>query len=149
MPLYSASLSFAAGIASAAPICNLKGVTRRGFLRRIKVTQDASANPSAMKIGLYRPNNTPVSTATTVPVPNDPADAASTVVVETAWSTAPTIGANVALDLWTIAPSVGSGTIEPYSRDEEIVIPIGGWLTVWNASAIATPAFTLKLAYEE
>ena len=77
----------------------------------------------------------------------DPADGPATGNVDSAWSTAPTIG-TAFLDRITLPAAVGAGLILPYGRGE-LVIPPSGSLLLWNLGAAAGPVLDVHFVWEE
>lgn len=89
---------------------------------------------TASSIGIYRCNNTPVVTTNTLSVPHDPNDEAGEAGIGTAWSTAPTIGSNVALRRIVLPAAIGAGVIWQFD-DLQVGVLGTGALVVWNFGA--------------
>lgn len=76
--------------AAGAPYCTLHtGGSLRAKIREIGISTNAATVSS---VGLVRPTNTPVASTSLLGQGEDPGDPASTVNIDTAWSTAPTVG---------------------------------------------------------
>ena len=81
--------------ASGATIATLHtGANLRCYITEIGLGISAGTQT---QVGIIRPNNTPVASTSQLGQALDPQSAASTVNLDSAWSTAPTIGSNVYL----------------------------------------------------
>lgn len=130
--IYSAGIASVAA-ASGAPYATLHtGANIRARIREIGVFVNAA---TASNVQIIRPANTPVATTSTLGQAEDSADPASTVNLDTAWSTAPTIGANVPLRKIGIPATIGNGVIWSWNPGEELIIPVSSWLVFWNFGA--------------
>lgn len=87
---------------------------------------------TATPVGLIRPANSPVASTSQLGQADDPQSVASTVNLDTTWSTAPTIGANVYLRRFQLAASAGAGFIWSWSENAPLVIPVASYLVLWN-----------------
>lgn len=115
--------------ATGAPYATIHtGSSYRAQIVEIGVACNAA---TASSLGLIRASNTPVATTSLLGQAENPADPASTVNFDTAWSTAPTIGSNY-LRRFGLPATVGAGVIWTWSPDKPLVIPISSWLVLWN-----------------
>ena len=121
--------------AGAAYVTIHTGANLRAFVFDI---QTAMSTTTQSLYALFRTNNTPVASTSQLGQADDPTSPASTVNVDTAWSTAPTIGANVAFRRDTTPSGIAVGFGATWLWDEPVVIPVSSWLVVWNPSG--TPA---------
>lgn len=103
---------------------------------------------TASSVGLIRPSNTPVASTSVLGLAEDPADPASTVNVDTAWSTAPTVG-TAFLRRFVAAATIGSGVIWTWPADKPLVIPVSSYLVVWNYGVGAGSALSLYVKYTD
>jgi len=119
-------------------------------VRRARIYKLICTNTQTVfsQLGVIRASNTPVATTSTVPQAYDPADAAATAALDTAWSTPPTVGANFLWDV-SIGPAQGSGVNEVWQADKEITVAQSSWLVGWNPGAGAGGILTVSIAYEE
>jgi hypothetical protein len=145
MPTYEVATTTAA-IANAAAYCTL-GTTaaRRAAIREIDVFAGTAV---ACSIGEGVPANTPVATTTIVPQPKDPADAASTALLGTAWSTAPT-SPTVFRRETILGAAVGSGVIWKFALDERTWVPKSAFSVLFNFGAAASAPLTVTIEYDE
>lgn len=145
MGMYSISNTSVAAAAGAA-YCTLHTVgTERAFLREIGISLNAA---TATSIGLIRPSNTPVATTSVLGQAHDAAEGASTVNMDTAWSTAPTIG-TLYLRRVVFPATAGVGLIWAFPPGQEIVIPLSGWLVLWNFGGAGGSACSVYWTWEE
>ena len=145
MPTFSAGATTpAAGTAAAYQTLNT-GANRRGFVRETGMSTTAATSSS---IGFGIPANTPVATTTITPNPHDAADAAATLVVGTAWSTAPT-APSVFDRKFTLGAAVGAGVIWKLALDERIVLAKSTWKVWWNYGAATASALDTYCEYDE
>jgi hypothetical protein len=131
MPFYSRGfVSVAAGAGAA--YCTI----HTGANYRAKITEIALAcnAATASSIGLGIPANTPVATTSVLGQAEDRADPASTVNIDTAWSTAPTTPAQF-LRQFGLPATIGAGLIWTWPPDRPLVLPISAWLAIWNFGA--------------
>jgi hypothetical protein len=128
MSWYSLGLATVAP-ATGAPYMSIHtGANYRAQIVEIGLACNAA---TASSIGLIRPSNTPVATTSTLGLAENPADPASTVNMDTAWSTVPTIGTSF-LRRFGLPATVGAGVIWTWSQDKPLVIPVSSWLILWN-----------------
>lgn len=132
--------------ASAAAYATLHtGANLNCAIREVGVFVTAATSSS---IGLIRASNTPVATTSTLGQAQDTVVAASTVNVDTAWSTAPTIGSNY-LRKAVLPATIGAGIIWTWPNGDGLVVPVSAWLVLWNFGAAAGSACTAYIVYEE
>lgn len=86
----------------------------------------AGASPS---VGLSRETAVGVASTTTVPQAEDPADGASSALLGTAWSTAPTVSA-VYFRRITLQATLGAGWVWAWPESNPLIIPASGALMI-------------------
>jgi len=148
MPVYTTAVTATPAAAAGAAYYSFHtGANRRGFLRE-KRTSTTTAVYSP--VGLIYAANTPVATTSTTPQPHDAQDAAATCALDTAWSTAPTIGANW-LETIALGPAQGQILIETYPLDGQgkITIAKSTFIVGWNFGGNAGSALAVTIIYEE
>jgi hypothetical protein len=146
MPNYGTSVPATPAAASGAAYCTFHtGANNRARIYKIIVTDTQTVTS---EVGLVRSSNTPVATTSTTPQPYDAADHAATAALDTAWSTAPTVGANF-LEAFTLGPAIGSGIEDVWQSDKEITLAVATWLVFWNQGGSAGGALTVTVAYDE
>lgn len=122
------------------------GSAQRARIREIGFFVSAA---TLTPVGLGRPANTPVATTSVLGLVVDPADpTASTINIDTAWSTAPTAPTNF-LRRAQVPATAGAGLIWSWPADQPLVIPASAWLVFWNFSASAGAAPDIYVVYEE
>lgn len=137
MPNYHTSVTASAAAASGAAYFTIHtGATRRIQIRKLIVTTNAT---TTSQVGMIKASNTPVATTSTTPQANDAADAAAGWALDTAWSTAPTIGANF-MESFTLGPAIGAGITDKWALDEVIILATAVWLVAWNTGGSAGSA---------
>ena len=95
------------------------------------------ATGSNTELGLLRTATVGTTSTTQTPEKMDPASAAATLVIGTAWSSAPTI-AGTPLDLIRqyIGGTVGNGAIWTFhSDDDRLLIAVSSSIVLWNRGA--------------
>ncbi len=118
--------------AAGAAYCTLHtGATIRARIQEIGLFVNAATVSS---VGLIRPSNTPAASTSVLGLAEDPADPASTVNVDTAWSTAPTVGTSF-LRRITVPATIGNGIIWTWPPGGELVVNVSSWLVFWNFGA--------------
>lgn len=133
MPLYEVGFASVAA-ASGAAYCTIHtGASYKARILEIGIAVNAA---TASSVGLGKPANTPVATTSLLGQAEDPSDPASTVNVDTAWSTAPTVPANF-LRKFGLPATIGAGLIWSWPSDKPLVLPVSSWLTLWNFGASA------------
>jgi len=153
MPGYSVSTntSFSAAAASGAAFATFHGNgTRRVRIYQIVVTIQSS--PLQADIGLTFPNNTPVATTSILNQALDPADAAGTANLDTAWSTAPTVSSPVFHGAVTLGPAIGSTYTFNWSADKPFVLGTSvatEWLLIWNIGGATGPKLDITIISDE
>jgi hypothetical protein len=144
MPRHGCNVAFNAP-AAGAPIATIHtGATGQARIIQLAVYITAA---TATSPALYRASNTPVATTSSLGQPLDPNDIASLVNMDTAWSTAPLIGSNVAIKGATIAATAGAGMVWQWNR--EIYIPRSSWLVIWHFGAATGSAGRIEAEWDE
>lgn len=146
MPTYSVSFTTTAASAGAA-YCTFHTTTRNAFIREIRIFNTAA---TASPVGLIRPNNTPVASTSVTPQTYDD-DAAATALADTAWSTAPTIGANVFMRKSNLANVQGSFDVWTFPQSSGLVVHNTGtqYIVLWNYGGSSGAALDVTIVYEE
>ena len=103
---------------------------------------------TATVIGLIRPSNSPVATTSTLGQAQDPAVAASNTNMDTAWSTAPTVG-SAYLRQSELPATIGAGLIWTWWNGDGLIIPVSSYLVIWNPGASAGAAPYIYAVWEE
>jgi hypothetical protein len=119
--------------------------TRRARIYKIIVT---ATQTITSQVGIIRSSNTPVASTSVTPQPYDAADAPATALLDTAWSTPPTVGTNF-LETFTLGPSIGAGITDVWQSDKEITLAVSTWLVFWNPGASAGAILSLTIQYDE
>jgi|SRR5579872_3934210 len=130
---YSLGIQSVAAASGAAFFTMHTGANIRARIQEIGLFVNAA---TASSVGLIRPSNSPVATTSVLGLAEDPADPASTLNLDTAWSTAPTIGTSF-LRRITIPATIGNGVIWSWPPGQELVIPVSSFLVFWNFGALA------------
>lgn len=144
--LYSVGFATPAAAAGAAYGTIHTGANIRGRIREIGLFVNAA---TASSVQLIRPANTPVASTSILGQADDPADPASTINFDTAWSTAPTISTNVPLRKGMIPAAIGNGLIWTWSADKPLVLNVSSWLVLWNFGAGAGSVLNGWATWEE
>lgn len=132
--------------AAAAAYCTLNTTAnRRGKIREIGWTTTAA---TASSVGLGIPANTPVATTTVTVQPQDSQEASGSVLLGTAWSTAPTAPTNFFRKL-TVGAAIGAGIAWPWPSDARLTMQKSTWLTLWNYGAGPGSALDVYVQLEE
>ncbi len=128
MAIYS--LGFASVAAAAgAPYATLHtGANYRAQILELAVFCNAA---TASSIGLIRPSNSPVATTSVLGLAENTADPASTVNIDTAWSTVPTIGTSFLRKI-TLPATIGAGMLFQFPADKPLIVPVSSFLVLWN-----------------
>lgn len=145
MPLYSVSATTPAAASGAAYATFHTVATRKAYLREVRIFVAAA---TASSVGLIRPNNTPVATTSIIPVAYDTTDAAATALLDTAWSTAPTIGTNVFLRKSNLANVQGAYDIWTF-QPQTLPMAQNTFLVLWNYGGATGSALDVTFVYEE
>lgn len=134
---YEAGVTGVAAAAGAAYATIHTGANAKAAIREIGIFLSSA---TASSIGLIRASNTPVATTSQLGQAQDSVQPASTVNIDTAWSTAPTVG-SIFLRKAGLPATIGSGIIWTWPNGSGLVIPTSAWLVIWNfgGSAGATP----------
>lgn len=151
--VYTLGLAARAGVNVAnSPLYELKtAATDRARIREVVLTI-LVASTTAPNFVLARATNTSTATTPTVPLPEDPADAAGTGALATAWTTAPTFSTTGPwLRRWDPSNAVGAYTIWSWPPGDELMVPVSSGLVIANlAAAGATLGSTaLSIRYAE
>jgi hypothetical protein len=128
---YSLGFSSVAAAAGAAYCTLHTGANLRSRIQEIGLFVNAA---TASSVGLIRPSNTPVATTSVLGLAEEPADPASTINIDTAWSTAPTIGTSFLRKIG-IPATIGNGIIWSWPVGGELIVPVSAWLVLWNFGA--------------
>lgn len=145
MPTFEVGATTAA-IGTAAPYCTLSTTAnRRAMVRELGVFAGTAV---ACSVGEGIPANTPVATTTIVPQAKDAADAASTALMGTAWSTVPT-APSVFRRQTVLGAAVGAGTIWKWALDERTMLAKSTWEVLWNFGAATSAPLTVYYEYDE
>lgn len=96
----------------------------------IAVSVAPTTNP---QFRLNRPTAIGTSTATVTPQAEDPANAAAVTLLDTTWSSAPTLAA-IDLRSFPVPSSIGAGIVWTW-YDQPFVIPQSGGLCIANGNA--------------
>ena len=115
--------------------------------RIVEIGVDASAG-TLSSVGWGKPANTPVATTSVLGQQFDGIDAVSTVNVDTAWSTAPTVPANF-FRRFAIPATAGAGFIWTYPDNAPRILAVSSWLCLWNFGASAGAALDVYVVWEE
>lgn len=146
MPNYGiGATSTPAAAAGAAWATFHTGASRRARIYKLVIT---NTQTTYSQVGVIRSSNTPVATTSVTPQQYDTADAASTASLDTAWSTAPTVGTNY-LETFAIGASQGSGFLDSWQSDKEITLATSVWLVVWNTGGSSGAVLNVSVAYDE
>jgi hypothetical protein len=145
MPTFSTGFTTPAAATAAAYATQNASAARRNFLRELGCSTTAA---TASSVGMGVPANTPVVTTSIVPQPHDAADAASTGVIGTAWSTAPT-APTVFFRKQTLGAAVGAAFIYKLALDERIILAKSAFWVWWNYGASTAAALDCYCEYDE
>ncbi len=129
-----------------APFATLHTVaTDRAMIREIGIF---SSTATAASVGLIRASNTPVATTSALGQAADPGNPAGTVDLDTAWSTAPTVG-TIFLRRISLPANTGAGVIWTWQPGADLVLAISSWLVFWNFGGATGPALDVYVAWDE
>jgi hypothetical protein len=132
--------------AAGAAIADLRTAAgERAYVREIGLFISAA---TASQIGLYRPSTLGTASTSVTGVPVDPADAAATASIGTAWSVAPAVSTNVPIRKAMIPAAIGNGIIWTFS-DRGLVVPVSSSLLLWNYGAGANSVLNGYIEWEE
>lgn len=146
MPLYSVSFTTTAATTGTAYATFHTVASRRAYIREIRIFNTAA---TASPVGLIRPNNTPVASTSVVPVAYDVNDAAATALADTAWSAAPTIGANVFLRKSNLANVQGAYDVWTFPQVNGLPLATSSFYVLWNYGGATGAALDVTIVYEE
>lgn len=129
---YEVSVQTPAAAAGAAYATIRAAASQRARITEIGCFVNAG---TATNIALIRPTNTFVPTTSVAVLPQDPSDGTGVTNVDTAWSTAPTIG-SVFMRRIALPAVVGAGIV--WQFENLVVGPAGtAALVLWNFGAAA------------
>jgi hypothetical protein len=148
MATYAIAFQSAAAL-TGAPYAAFRAPTRNSKIREIGLSCNAA---TASNISLFRNTNASyaASTSTSVGQQLNPADAAGTSLVDTAWSAAPTITAASRIRRFTLPATIGAGLVW--------VFQAGLWvrngtatddLVIWNEGGSTGSALNGYIEWEE
>jgi hypothetical protein len=146
MPNYGAAVLSTPAAASGAAYATFHTLA----VRRARMYKFIMTNTQTVfsQVGLIRSSNSPVATTSATPQPYDAADAAATALLDTAWSTAPTVGTGY-LEEFSLGPAQGAGLQDIWQSDKEITLAVSTWLVFWNPGAGAGGIQSLTVVYDE
>lgn len=142
--LYECGIATVAAAAGAPAMTIHTGSAQRAIIYEMGWWVSAA---TASSIQVIRPNNTPVATTSTLGQAQDTNAPASTVNLDTAWSTAPTIGANVPLRKLVLAATIGTGVI--WTWPFGLILPASSWLVLWNYGGATMSALNGYIVWQE
>ena len=99
-------------------------------------------------IGLIRASNTPVATTSALGQAFGTDCPASLTNIDTAWSTAPTIGTEY-LDRVILPAAVSAGYVRTWRPDRPLCLGPNSWLVVWNFGGSTGGAPTVQFEWDE
>lgn len=133
--------------ASGAPYATIHtGANLVAAIREMGIFLNAA---TASSVELIRPNNSPTASTSVLGQAQDTAQAASSVNLDTAWSTAPTIGSNVPLRKVLLPGTIGSGVIWTWPSGAGLIVPVSSYLVLWNFGAGAGSVLNFYVVWEE
>ena len=132
--------------AGAAYVTIHTGANLRAFVFDI---QTAMSTTTQSLYALFRTNNTPVASTSQLGQADDPQSATSTVNLDSAWSTAPTIGSNVYYRRFQVSASAGAGFIWTWPENAPFVISVSSWAVLWNFGGSAGSASDVYVRWYE
>jgi hypothetical protein len=115
------------------------------YIREIGLFLSAA---TATSCGLIRASNTPVASTSAVGQAMDTARPAGTGNVDTAWSTAPTIG-SIYLRRITLPATIGAGIIWTFPPDMPLILNASQWVVLWNFGGSAGAACDVYVTWDE
>lgn len=149
MARYSSAVRTPAA-AAGAPYCDFRpAASDRCRILEVGVFTSAA---TASSIGLIRTLTTGTATTTQAGVPNDPAEAAGTALIGTAWSTAPTIAGTPLYKRRIALPATAaSGVIWTWPTDGPVFATNGATtgLVLWNFGGSAGSALDVYWVWDE
>jgi len=145
MPTYEVATTTAAIGTAAAYVTLNTTAARRAAIREFGMFAGTAVSCA---IGEGIPANTPVATTTIIPQPKDAADATSTALLGSAWSTPPT-APTVFRRETILGAAVGAGVIWKFSLDERTWLAKSTWEVLWNFGATTSAPLTCYYEYDE
>jgi hypothetical protein len=128
MAVYSVGFASVAAATGAAYATIHTGANFRCSILEIGLSCNAA---TASSVQIMKPGNSPAASTSLLGLTENPADGASTVNVDTAWSTAPTSSTNV-YRKFTLPATIGAGVIWSWPADKPLIIPVSTYLVLWN-----------------
>lgn len=145
MPTFSVQCTTPAAATAAGYATLHTGANRRGFVRQIVCTATAA---TYSPVGLGIPANTPTATTSILGQALDAADAAATINIDTAWSTAPT-APTVLMQKRDIPAVAGAGIVFDFPADHMLTMAKSTWLVLWNYSGSTGAALDVSVLFDE
>jgi len=130
MARYSLGFSTPAAAAGAPYADLITAASERAYIREIGLFLNAA---TASSIGLIRASAVNTATSPVAGQAVDPADAAATATLGTAWSSAPTIGSNYLRKI-TLPAAIGNGIVWTFG-ERDMIVPVSSALVLWNFGA--------------
>ena len=143
MGTYSLGIQSVAA-AAGAPYATLHTGAGRIRISEIEIFVNAA---TASSVGLARPTNSPVATTSTLGQAQDPADVASLVNLDTAWSTAPTV--SLFHRRVTIPAVIGNGIIWTFPDPRPFYVPANSYIVLWNFGASTGSILNTTVVWDE
>lgn len=144
---------YSCAVRSPAPLTGAPYVTlHTGTAKRAYVIYAEAAISATTQslFGLARPANAPVATTSVLGQADDPSFPASTVRLDTAWSTAPTVsGGFLRRGTTPSAVAVGFGFAWTWSLFDALVVPPSSYLVLWNPGAATAAACDVSFRWYE
>lgn len=144
MPTYSVSAITSAASSDSA-YATFHNITERAFVREIRIFVTAA---TASNVGLIRSNNIPVESVSYAAVAYDGYDAAGYSTLDTAWSTAPTIGGNAYLRQSSLANVQGAYDVWTF-QPQALVVDSSSFLVFWNYGGSTGASLAITVVFEE
>jgi hypothetical protein len=149
MPTYEMTFACPGGITTAAPICAIRSTSRK---LRVKEIRLIAASTTATRVGLAVPaagTITPTGASSYTPNPRDPADAAATALIDTAWSSLPV--APTPPKQYSRSEDIGGtvGVGVSWVFPDPVIVPIGAQIALFNSAAGTNGALDVTVVYDE
>jgi hypothetical protein len=131
------------------PVLNIWNPSAVSFLRVVQVLICANTAPAvSCAVGLARSTARGTATTTTTPDAENNAQSAdappSGVVVDTAWSVAPTVAADPTMDRWTLGAAAGAGAV----LSPVVDLGPGKGLAVKALNAVVVPVLDVTIIFD-
>jgi len=143
--IYSLGVRTPAATAGAAYATIHTAASDRAYVREVGIFLSAA---TASSVALVRSSNTPVASTSALGQAHDTAAPSATVNVDSAWSTAPTVGANY-LRRTTLPATIGAGLIWTFPPDAPLILNASQWLVLWNFGIAAGSALDIYCVWDE